>query len=265
MLTGSYAKEAEVFDQQVVPRYLRTVFERVQGVLAPAQSAAVVHLGCRTGALDAELAQRAGAASLVGFDTDDAVEIARTKNPSFEYTSGPSLPTGLPAGGFSHAVSVHPLTPSPGERQALLSEARRLLVEGGQFVLGLPLRGSFQEIFDLLREYALHHDVSELSKTIEASSLARPNLERLTEELETVGFDEVDVEFHRLTIPYGKGGGFFDDPTARLLILPDIEAALGGMGLAEGLRYARSAAEKYWAESPFELSLNLGCASARRY
>jgi len=49
------------------------------------------------------------------------------------------------------------------------------------------------------------------------------------------------------------------------MIVPDVEASLGLGPLDEPMKYVREAIDRYWSEADFELTVNVGCASARRY
>jgi hypothetical protein len=44
----------------------------------------------------------------------------------------------------------------------------------------------------------------------------------------------------------------------------DLRTWLGSTDLDKPLSYVRDAIDKYWSEGKFELTLNVGCASARR-
>jgi SAM-dependent methyltransferase len=52
---------------------------------------------------------------------------------------------------FSHAFSIHPASHKKG-RLDLFQEMLRLLYPGGQALIAMPLKGSYQEIADLFRE-----------------------------------------------------------------------------------------------------------------
>jgi hypothetical protein len=49
-----------------------------------------------------------------------------------------------------------------------------------------------------------------------------------------------------------------------LLILPDLRAWLPVPDLDRPLEYVRDAIDKYWSEGKLGLTLNVGCASARK-
>ena len=164
-----------------------------------ATSADIVHLGCRTGYPDDLLADRLTSGSIVGVDVSPpAIDLARTKGAlipsvSTDYEVFTGYPTSLEARSFTHGISLHPSI-APDDRKALLREMARLIVPRGQVLVALPMRGSFQEIIDLLREYALKFEATEIGKATEAAAIVRPTVEGLTSELHEAGFDEVDVD-----------------------------------------------------------------------
>ncbi len=263
------AADAAVFETFVVPRYLRLFGELVAGMILPTDGARIVSLGCRTGFPDTDIAQAVGASLFVGVDASSAaLEVGKAKCASvpsieFEYLEADELPSLLEDEGYSHTFSLHP-TLAVGERQDLFAEMARLLYGGGQALIALPLRGSFQEIGDLFREYALKHDDGDFGKLVEDVMARRPTIETLEEELENVGLEDVDVEIRQTTLSFDSGRALLEDPICRLLIVPELRACLGMGDLRRPLDYLREAVDKYWSEGSFELTVNVGCASARR-
>ncbi len=263
------AADAAVVDTFVVPRYLSLYGELLLELFLAAEGARIAHLGCRTGYPDRQLVARIPRSSLVGLDPSEAaLELARSKaaelgSVDLSYHRVTTWPTGFEAGDFSHVVSLHPPA-RPELRAELFREAARLLCSGGQALIALPLRGSYQEVFDLFREYALKNDETELGNLLEQAAALQPTLETLSEELEAAGFDDVDVELRPASVAFDSGRDFVEDPATRLLILPELGPALDGDALAKPSLYLRDAIDKYWSEARFELSLTVGCANARK-
>ncbi len=262
--------EAAIFETFVVPRYLSLFGELALEMLAEGDDAQVVHMHCRTGYPDRGLAIRLPGAYIVGVDASAAaLELARAKAATMpglvsDYRLFEELPTELPDGSFSHALTLHPPA-SAEDRGPLLAESARLLAPHGQVLLAMPMRGSFQEIFDLLREYALKHDDTTVAAAVEQAVLVWPNVEMLSGELEDAGFDYVDVSLRPSTLRFQGGRDFFEDPVARLAILPELRATLSLEGAADkSLAYVREAIDKYWGGRSFELTVNVGCATGRR-
>jgi SAM-dependent methyltransferase len=260
--------EAAIFETFVVPRYMMLFGELAIEMLAEGADAQVAHLFCRTGYPDRGVALKLKGAHIYGCDPSvHAVELARAKATTMpemvsDYRVAESLPVPLPSAAFSHALALHPLA-APDERARLVAEFARLLAQHGQAVVAMPLRGSFQEIADLLREYALKHE-AESERALEHAVMLRPTVEMLGAELEEAGFNYVDVELRTRTLEFQSGRAFFEDPITRLVLLPEFRRNLGLENADRAFSYVREAIDKYWSEGTFELTINVGCASARR-
>jgi SAM-dependent methyltransferase len=261
--------EAAIFETFVVPRYLSLFGELALETLAESDDAQVVHLYCRTGYPDRGIAMKLSGAHVIGVDPSPAaLELAKAKATTMpgmvsEYRSLDELPSPLPAAGFSHAITLHPLA-NPQDRGKVLVELARLLAPHGQAIVAMPLRGSFQELGDLIREYALKYDDAKVGQAVEQASVVRPTVEMFGAELEEAGFDFVDVTLRPTTLTFRSGRDFFEDPIARLLILPEVRLNLGIEDPEKAFTYVREAIDKYWSDGTFELSVNVGCATGRR-
>jgi len=261
--------EAAIFETFVVPRYLSLFGDLALEMLAESDDAQVVHLHCRTGYPDRGIAMKLSGAHIIGVDASlAALELARAKAATMpemvsDYRLAEQLPTPLPSSAFSHAFVLHPAT-SVEDRQQLLEECSRLLAPHGQVLVGMPLRGSFQEVADLLREYALKYEDPDVSRAVDLSSQIRPTVDSFGAELEGAGFDFVDVSLRPTTLRFQSGRDFFEDPVTRLLILPEVRADLNLADVEGPLAYVREAIDKYWSDGPFELTVNVGCATGRR-
>ena len=261
--------EAAIFETFVVPRYLSLFGDLALEMMADSEDAQVAHLYCRTGYPDRGIALKLPGAHVVGVDTSNAaLELARAKASTMpgmvsDYRILEELPTSLPASAFSHALTLHPLA-NPDERGKVLTEFSRVLAPHGQALVAMPLRGSFQELADLLREYALKYDDNEVGRAVEQASMVRPTVEMFGAEFEEAGFDFVDVSLRPTTLGFQSGRDFFEDPVARLLILPEAQLNLNLTDPDKAFEYVREAIDKYWSDGTFELTVNVGCATGRR-
>jgi SAM-dependent methyltransferase len=261
--------EAAIVETFVVPRYLSLFGELAIEMMADSDDAQVVHIYCGTGYPDRGIVLKLPGAHVVGVDASSAaLELARAKAATMpamvsDYRLAEGLPTSLPSAAFSHALSLHSLA-NLDHRRKVLAELARLLAPHGQAVLALPLRGSFQELVDLLREYALKTDDAEVGRAVDAAAIGRPTVETLGVELQDAGFDFVDVTLRPTTLGFQSGRDFFEDPIARLVILPELRQTLGVRDLEPALVYVRGAIDKYWSDSIFELTVLVGCATGRR-
>ena len=261
--------DAAIMETFVVPRYLSLFGDLALEMLLVGEGARVVHLGCRTGYPDLKILDRTHGAALVGLDSSQpALDLARNKAAALgdvpiTYSLAEHLPVEVDGDVFSHAICLHPQV-STTERLPVFQEMHRLLYAGGQALIALPLRGSFLEITDLFKEYALKNDDADLSEAIENAFQTRPSIETLSDELESIGFEDVDVEIRHTEISFDSGRALVEDPLCRLLVLPEVRSWLGVNDLAASTAYLRDAVDKYWSEDKFELTVNVGCASARK-
>src|SRR5260370_562704 len=136
-----------------------------------------IPLGCRSlrrsqrthGEAGGGGAMRLWGARLVGVEgSAGALEVARAKAGTMadmvsQYWLAQELPTSLPSSAFSHALALHPLG-AQDDRNEVLAECARLLAANGHAVIVMPLRGSFQELLDLLLEKALNYHENTIHK-----------------------------------------------------------------------------------------------------
>jgi SAM-dependent methyltransferase len=257
------------YDADAVPGYVRFFDAQAAGMLIPRDAARVACFGCRTGAAQTEVAARLSSGdALVGIDTSEpAIWAARLRDGApglsvaFEHSAG--MPTSLDDESVTHAVAIHPLG-APHQRAELFAEMRRVLAPGGQLVVTMPLRGSFPELGDLVREFALKHDKPNVAAAVDRAAQMRVSIETLASDLEMAGFVNVDVDVQLLAVPFETGKVYARSAVSRLVIEPDLSQLLDvdGPMRSRAMAYASDAVGRYWSESSFELAVNLGGASA---
>ena len=264
------AQQVAIYETFVVPRFVSMFGALALEMVIPCDGAVVANVGCRTGFPDQLAGRYLPGGTLVGFDPSEAaLALARTKGAlvsdiTLDYRYADDLPLPVSDGSFSHVMALYPVI-EPARRSELLVELARLLAPGGQLLLSLPLRGSYQEVADLLREFALKHDAGEVAKALESHITSRPTLEGISEELESAGLDDIDVEVRLMTLSFRSGRDFLEDPITRVMLVPDLELSLGLNDIVTPMSYVREAIDRYWSEGDFELSVNIGCASARKF
>jgi SAM-dependent methyltransferase len=274
-------EETAIFETFVVPRYLSFFGERVLHKMVVGRDPRVMHLGCGTGYPDRELIAKLPTAHVHGVDpSKHNIELARAKalalvreqaGIAFDYRVIEQLPTSFPSAVFSHAFTLQAPS-SPETRGQLMTELGRLVAPRGQALVASPLRGSFFEVFDLLRECALKHERPELGAAVDAAAARRPSEESIKSELEAVGFDHVDVDIRTRKLRFEGGRRFIEDPITRLVLLPELRADLGaaaspmnaGRNSSDPFDYVRDAIDKYWSDTTFELTVHVGVAQGRR-
>lgn len=266
------AAEAALFDALVAPRYLSPFVRSAMAMLAPRPSAVVAQFGCRTGLAANELAERLSRVRLRAIDpSPSALKLARTKAlaagfVAFEYLEATEADADsvLTSGAFTHALAIHPHG-DQGDHGATLGELYRVLERGGQAVFTLPIRGSFPELYDMLREYAVRYEDEAFGRAIDAALTRRPNPEALEAQVEAAGFRDVAVSVDLVGITFDGGRDFLEDPITRLVVGPDLAASLAAPHAFDAaLAYATEAIGRYWTELPFTLTVNVGTVSASK-
>jgi SAM-dependent methyltransferase len=263
--------DALLFESAVVPRYLSFFASLAVQMLLPFSPAKIAHLGCRVGYPHIDIAERFPESVIVGVDSSEAaIAMARARGEgvpgaTLEYLVGDGLPSAMELGSFTHALAIHPMG-GPDERARILADLHRLLLPGGQAVFALPVRGSFPEINDMLREFALRQDLADLGKAVDLAASSRPTIETVSEELENAGLSDVDVDVSLIAISFDSGREFVEDPIARLMVFADMAAVLPVEPalLQTAFKYVEDAIQKYWSEGVFELTINVGSASGRK-
>ncbi len=271
VLGPSYTEsDIGALESEVLPKYLSFFNAIAVDRLVLSRHPKVAALGLLASSVSGGITERLPSAVVCGFEpSEPAVRLARERHHgltgSVDIELLAELPIPYPDGSFSHVVAIHPLTP-PSEQRRLVSEVLRVLSPAGQLLLTIPLRGSYPEVSDMLREYALKVDSPGLAEAVEVASQSRPTPETLTDDLESAGFVDVSVTVELLSVPFDSGREFAAHPLFQLVVAPDVARALTlpAETVAPALEYVGSAIGKYWSEGQFDLTVNLGCISARR-
>lgn len=255
---------------EVLPKYFSFFVSLVVDRMILAPGAVVLALGPLGSSVIDDVVERLPSAAIHGLEPSEAgvraaLERTNSLDANVEIGMLEALPILRRDAMFTHSLAVHPIS-SPSDRLLLIRELMRVLIPAGQILFALPLRGSFPEIADMLREFSLKHDLPDLAEAIEIAALSRPTPETLSEELESAGFVDITVDVELLSVPFDNGRDFAQHPLFRLVVAPHLISALGlpEARTAPALAYIESAITKYWSEGQFDLTVNLGCASARR-
>lgn len=181
----------------------------------------------------------------------------------FDYHVAETLPLRFPRAAFSHAFVIHPFATA---RKAILEELARIVAPRGQALVAMPLRGSFVEIADLLRECALKHELNDLTAALDEAAPLRPTDDLFMRELELAGFEFVEIDVRMRVLKFPSGRAFLEDPVTRLLLLPELRSTLQleRFGPTDPFDYVRDAIDKYWSDGTFEVTVNVGVLSGRR-
>ena len=279
----STPQEAVFYDTVVVPRYCALYSRPLLDAIREGSSGQVLDLGCGTGHPAIDILRRLGPQGrVIAVDRDSGlVELARRrvlgahgKRIFFKVESASELSFGdevfdvvvgnLVLGALDGELSWIGTGAPPGER-AVLGEIRRVLMPGGRALLSRPLAGTFEEVFDMLREVTLRRDLSSAQKRIEILSARYPTLAMWTEQLTRAGFAPVEVQAVEHKLAFRSARELFADPLVRAVALSEWRWIAGfEPGSDTILDECERALETYFAGHPISLTVIAGAAIAGR-
>jgi ubiquinone/menaquinone biosynthesis C-methylase UbiE len=263
-------EQALAYDAAFVPRFAQRFGERLLLALDLPARANVLDLVCRTGYPAVQVLDRVRDGRVIALDQDGRfLELARARAGTdlgrrifFKQGSPTSL-------GFSDDIFTNVIgnliDRVTADRAAVLTESARVLRPGGQLALTLPLRGSFIEVVDLLREVALRHDLARLSERVDQYANAMPTVESLRGELEDRGFERVSVDAWEFSLEYASSGDLLGDPLVQAAALSEWRACAEATDRPDDVfAELRRCIDTYFQGRRFMLSVVGGCATGHR-
>lgn len=262
-------QSAVTYETAVVPRYARRFGALLLRALVVPARANILDLSCRTGYPSLEILRLLGDGHVVSVDPDSSfLELARERGGQavgrtwfLKEESVEALPFG--DGVFTNVVG-NLVDRTTTDRGLLLSEASRVLAPGGQLVITMPLRGSFDEVLDLFREVALKHDLDRVSERIEQYAMSLPTREMWQTEIESSGLEDVHIEHDSFTLGFETGHQVFADPVTLVAAAPEWQWIASAVDDPSEVIYrVQDAVDVYFGGRTFETTVVTGCASAR--
>lgn len=245
--------------------------------LTPRPSAQVLEVGCRSGAVTTELARRFDAGSrIVALDASAAlVDLARERvarehaadgrNRRVHFrvqADGDKLPF---ADELYDVVTAELALDARPELQATVSELARVAKPGADVALASLVRGSWQELLDLLDEVLQRRGRLDERAAFGAHVAALPDAEALAHRCEAAGLSDVAVDLERWEL-------LFRSPR-ELLYAPVLEHGplsrwkeLVGKGAERQQTFIALAEtlETYFAGRTLAVSLVAACVAGRK-
>ena len=263
-------EQALAYDAAFVPRFAQRFGERLLLALDLPPRANVLDLVCRTGYPAVQVLDRVRDGRVIALDQDARfLELARARAGTdlgrrifFKQGSPTSL-------GFSDEIFTNVIgnliDRATGDRAAVLTESARVLRPGGQLALTLPLRGSFLEVVDMLREIALRHDLGRLGERVEQYVNAMPTVESLRVEFEARGFERVSVDAWEFTLEYASSGDLLSDPLVQAAALAEWRFCAEATDQPDDVMVElRRCIDTYFEGRRFLLTVVGGCAVGQR-
>lgn len=263
---------ADVWDDDIEPRYARHHWELILQHLELPPRPQVLVAGCSTGAIIPALLRQMPALeqgrviALEGRGPLLAKARARVEdyNRRRVFLRGESMrKLKFAAGVFDEVISSLSWLdlPEPG---VALEEFHRVLIPGGQLSLGLSLRGTLQEIYDLFAEVTLKYEMPEVHRALEEQMKRRhPDEAEAHILLEGVGFEDVVVHSHEVEMTFRPDEDFFSTVLVKALFESRWRNATGDFG-DELFKHTREAINTYFGSEAFQVRLVAGCITGTK-
>lgn len=264
----SSEQDARLVDAVVVPRY-GAHFARLLLAEVPGDARNVLDVECGTGHLSFHVLARLGSGGrVVAVDRDQGlVDLARRRGWEeigrrlFFKTEDPEA-LSFGEGVFDAAVS-NLLDLEASNPARMLAEVRRVLVVGGPFLLTTPLRGTFVEALDMLRERAVAEEDEALAARVEREAEREPTPDELARMLDDAGFARVEVREESFRLSFRSASELFADRLVRLVGVPRWRQIAGEEDAEARLAAMQRSLDVYHGGGPLSLTVRAACVVAR--
>lgn len=251
----------DVFQSQVLSRLLAAPAELILDALPPLQpQTRFLEVGAGGAVVARALVERiAGLGRLVAVDDDVTLAAALpvgARRAARAVAGFPQLP--FVAGAFDVAIANLVLGDADKDGPRL-AELRRVLRPGGWLLCTVALRGSFDELFDLLGEACEATQLMHQRQAIQEARAALPDVDGLRARFVDAGFAVPQIGVEERLLGLLDGAALVDDLLVREVLLP----ALTGAPLPEPAMTALQTATDTWFKHGMPLTVKTGIVTAR--
>jgi len=253
-------------DSVVAPQYGARFAQGLLDALPEGDRLQVLDVGCGTGQISFRMLQRLGSSSRVIAVDHDAGLIALARQRGFgdigsrlffKTEDAEKLSFGE---GVFDAVVAHLLYRDLADRAAALREMHRVLVPGGTLLLTTPLRGTFGEVHEMLRERVVANDDAALGRAIDELVQRDPSAQELESAVRAAGFGTLELQHTSFRLSYPNVEALFSDRLLETIAFPEWREAVGADALADVERRLRV----YFEQGALSLTVQAARLIARR-
>ncbi len=261
------ADDALLYDAAVVPRYSGLFAQLIVDEIPAGTRGTLLDVACATGTPSLAILRRLGEGGrVIAVDREPAlVDLARRRAHAGEDARRiffkVEAPDALHFGDEVFDVVLGNLVLGTADTPSTLAELRRVLVPEGRALLTQALAGSFEEVFDLLREIAAKNELPRLAERTDAAARRYPRPHELGRLAEAAGFHDVRLREEAFRLSFRSARDLFSDPLTRFVGLPEWRAIAGDERILEQLERTF---DTYFAGGPLSLSVRAGLLAARR-
>ncbi len=258
-------KLAQCYEEEILPgwdaAFVELLIEAFPGPLP--EKASLLELGCTTGRLTEEIVSRLpeGGRLIAIEDVRELMEIARRKVAAFDrrqvfFKKEPADKISFADGTFD-AVLCAGLAPMY-DLTSVLTEAARLLKTDGNALLGVPMRGSFQELLDIFREVLEKEDLIQIQEDLDRLSARLPDRPGANRLLSDAGLVETRIGLAERTLRFENALAFLQAPLVRTHCLEGCLALIDDRSWREGVLAGMVRSLDTYFPEGIELTLVLG-------
>ena len=275
-LLGNYMKRrsfkqdkiARVYDSEILPLWTQKFGRLLLRAVRVPSKAMVLNVACKTGYPALELLQKMDPESrIIAIESSGPLlDIARSKAGDL---SGRRVffRTEHISEKLSFADDVYDVTftnlgldefdISPEE---VVKDFARVTQPGGQVLFTLPLRGSWDEFFDIYREVLIKQDRNDLIEKIEEYMESFPEPETAAGWMKKAGLRDVKVESEKFSLLFKSAREFFFAPIIEYGPLKTWKSLVGkGQQMQDIFWYIKEAIDAYFSSTAFSVSVIAGC------
>ncbi len=262
-------KIAKVYDSEILPLWTRRFARLLLQCVSLPEKAMVLEVGCRTGHLSLELIRKMGGhGRIIALESSGPLlDVARAKADDL---SGRRIffRTERLTGKLSFADDVYDLTCSnvgldevEAPLETALAEMVRVTKPGGQVVVSLPLRGTWQEFLDIYREVLIKQDRDAILARLEDwVDEHLPDMEQARAMMVRAGLKDVSVQSQRFGLLFRSAREFFFAPVIEYGPLKTWKDLSGkGQEMQDIFWYIKEAIDSYFSETAFSVTVVAGC------
>jgi ubiquinone/menaquinone biosynthesis C-methylase UbiE len=151
-----------------------------------------------------------------------------------------------------------------GDPNRSLVECVRVTKPGGALAMTLSLRGTFQELLDLLREVLERHDRDDALERLDDYIRSFPSDNEAIARFEGLGLRDVSLTRTTFPVEYASGRAFLDSALVAHRFLSSWTAVVGPESAPAFFSELASTIDTYFGLDPFEVTVQAACLVGRK-
>ena len=260
-------KLARIYDDEILPVWAQPFARMLLRGLEIPENSQILDVACGTGYVTVEILRRMGRGSrVIAIDAASTMlDVARRKVERMG-TRDVFFRTENPEPNLSFTDDVYDLLvcnlglyemEDPGRA---IADFARVVRPGGELRCTIPLRGTFQELYDIYREVLIKHDKHDILSRVDDHLAGYATAERCQEWMRAGRLRDARVDVEEFTMLFKSSREFFFAPVIEFGPLP-VWKELSGQGqeMQDIFWYIKEAIDAYFSGRAFEVSVRAAC------